>query len=152
MKGKRGRWLDMALRAQQARTLDHKYRVHETRATHEQALQQESDARQDLSALASAWRERRGSGQFPGELDRLYQRFHAQLRAQAAETTDVRVWHEQALGAAVQQLKKSHSLEQGLDGTIQRRNELHAKATLTKERNMAGEAWLLSQAGKKGSE
>lgn len=152
MKSKKSRWLDTALRAQQARTLDQHYRVHETEATHRQAQQQESAAVRDLHALASSWRQGRDAAQLSQNLDGLYQRFHAHLHVEAAQATQARASHQLALDAALLHLRQSHALQQGLDRTIQRRDQRSAKDALAKERSSATETWMLAQAGKKGSE
>jgi len=152
MKAKNGRWLDTALRAQQARTLDHHYRVHETQASHAQAAQQESDARQSLHSLASSWRKGRDEAKLTQDLDGLYRLFHAQLHVEADGAAQTRVAHQQALDAALLHLRQSHALQQGLDKTIQRRNRRVAKDAQAAERNTASETWMLAQAGKKESE
>lgn len=152
MKARKGQWLDTALRAQQARTLDHHYRVHETHASHEQAVRQESDAQQNLHSLATSWRKGRNDVQFTEHLDGLYRRFHAQLHVEAAGAAQTRVAHQQALDAAVLHLRHSHALQQGLDKTIQRRDRRVAKDAQAAEGNTASETWMLAQAGKKESE
>lgn len=152
MRTKNGKWLDTALRAQQAWTLDHRYRVHETLASHEQAELQEATALQKLQALASSWRRGRDTGQLTQDLDRLYQRFHALLGTQAVDAARLRAEHQQLLDAALQQLRYSYAQQQGLDRTVQRRDRRLARDTQAKERGSAGEAWLLAQAGKKGSD
>jgi hypothetical protein len=152
MKSKKSRWLDTALRAQQARTLDQRYRVHETEATHRQAQEHESAAVQELHALALSWRQGRGDVQHSQSLDGLYQRFHAHLHAEAAEATQARASHQLAFEAALSHLRQSHALQQGLDRTIQRRDQRSTKDALAKERSSATETWMLAQACKKGSE
>lgn len=152
MKARKGQWLDTALRAQQARTLDHHYRVHETQASHEQAARLESDARQNLHSLASSWRKGRDAAQLSKDLDGLYRRFHAQLHVEAAGAAQTRVEHQQALDAALLHLRQSHALQQGLDKTVQRRDRRIAKDAQAVERNTASETWMLAQAGKKGNE
>lgn len=152
MKARKGRWLDTALRAQQARTLDQHYRVHETQASHELAAQQEAGALQSLRSLASSWRKGRDAAQLSEDLDGLYRRFHAQLHVEAVGATQTRVEHEQALDTALQHLRQSHALQQGLDKTIQRRDRRLVKEALAVERNTASESWMLAQAGKKESE
>jgi len=152
MKPKTSRWLDTALRAQQARTLDHHYRVHETEATHRQAQQLESAAVQDLHALALSWRQGRDAAQLSHGLDGLYQRFHAHLYVEAAVATQALASHQLALDEALLHLRQSYALQQGLDRTIQRREQRSAKDVLAKERSSATETWMLAQAGKKGSE
>lgn len=152
MKPRNSRWLDTALRAQQARTLDHHYRVHDTQATHAQALQQETEALQSLQALAASWRGGRDGGQLTQDLDGLYRRYHALLSVQADSAGQARAVQEQALDAALQQLRQSHALQQGLDRTLQRRDRRQAQLAQARERNVAGEHWLLAQAGKKGQD
>jgi ABC-type uncharacterized transport system involved in gliding motility auxiliary subunit len=152
LKPRRKPWLDTALRAQQARTLDRQYRVHETQTSQEAATQQESEAKQELHALASSWREGRDATQFTQQLDGLYQRFHAQLREQAAVATDARIVQDRALDAAVVDLRHSHALQRGLDRTVQRRDLRVAQEALAKERATASETWVLVQVVKKGSE
>ncbi|PTT79711.1 hypothetical protein DBR42_20880 [Pelomonas sp. HMWF004] len=152
MKARKSQWLDTALRAQQARTLDHHYRVHETQASYDQAAQQESGAQQSLNSLAGSWRKGRDVVQLTEELDRLYRRFHSQLHAQATEAAQTRVFHRQALDTALLHLQQSHALQQGLDKTRQRRDRRIAKDALVAERHAASETWMLVQAGKKESE
>lgn len=151
MKPRKGQWLDTALRAQQARTLDHHYLVHETQARHELAARQALDAEENLQSLAASWSQGRDAVLLTQDLDGLYQRFHAQLHAQSADATQARVAHEQALDAALQHLRQSHALQQGLDRTVQRRDRRFAKEARANERNTASESWMLAQAGRKGS-
>jgi len=152
MKRKKGHWLDTALRAQQARTLDHHYRAHETQLIHEQAAQQEADALQSLHALASSWRKGRDTALLTKDLDQLYQRFHAQLRDEAADAAKASTAHQQALDEALGHLRQSHARQQALGRTVERRDRGIAKDLQARERGMANEAWVLAQAGKKGSE
>ena len=152
MKPKKSNWLDTALRAQQAKTLDQHYRVHETQAEQEQAAQRESAAVQGLQSLASSWRKGRDAARLTQDLDGLYQRFHAQLHAEADAAAKTHVAHQQALDSALLHLRQSHALQQALDRTVQRRDRRSAKDALTRERNLATEAWVLDRAGKKGSE
>jgi hypothetical protein len=152
MKPRKGNWLDTALRAQQAKTLDHHYRVHETQAAHEHAAQQESGARQNLHSLASSWRKGRDAAQLTKDLDGLYQRFHAQLHGEVIGASQARVAHQEALDAALQHLRQSHAIQQALDKTVARRDRRVVKDAQIKERSMATETWMLAQAGKKGSE
>ena len=152
MKAKKGRWLDTALRAQQAKTLDHHYRVHETQASHAQAAQRELEARRSLHSLASSWRSARDAVLLTKDLDGLYRRFHAQLHVEAAGASQARAEHHQALDTALLQLRQSHALQQGLDKTIQRRDRRIVKDKQSEDRTAACENWVLTQAGKKESE
>jgi hypothetical protein len=152
MKRKKGQWLDTALRAQQARTLDHHYRVHETQASHEQAAQQEAEALQSLHALASSWRQGRDTALLTKDLDQLYQRFHARLRDEAADAAKASTAHQLALDEALAHLRQSHARQQALGRTVERRDRSIAKDAQASERGRANEAWVMAQAGKKGSE
>lgn len=153
MKAPKGKWLDTALRAQQAKTLDHHYRVHDTTTAHEQAAQRESDALHGLQALASSWRKGRDAARLTKDLDGLYQRFHAQMRVEATDATHARVEHQQALDAALVHLRQSYALQQALGRTVERRDRLAAKDAQAREHGTSNEAWMLAQAGrKKGSE
>ncbi|HEY8880051.1 MAG TPA: hypothetical protein VIN03_20945 [Roseateles sp.] len=131
--------------------MDHHYLVHETQAMHELATRQASDAEQDLRSLAASWSQGRDAALLTNDLDGLYQRFHAQLHARAADATQARVAHEQALDEALQHLRQSHALQQGLDRTVQRRDRRVAKEAHANERNAASETWVLAQAARKGS-
>ena len=145
-------WLDTALRAQQAKTLDHHYRVHETQMAQEHAAEQESGARKNLHSLATSWRKGRDAAQLTKDLDGLYQRFHAQLHAEAIGATQARIEHQQALDTALAHLRQSHAIQQALDKTVARRDRRVVNDVQAKERSMATESWMLAQAGKKGSE
>lgn len=152
MKAKKQGWLDTALRAQQAKTLDHHYRVHETQVAHEHAAQQEAGAVQSLIELSSSWRNSRDATRQTSDLDGLYQRFHAQLHVEASSATQTRVEHQQALDAALLHLRQSHAVQQALDKTVKRRDCRVINDAQAKERGMATEAWVLDRAVKKGSE
>lgn len=149
---KRARWLDTALRAQQAKTLDHRYRVHETQAAQEVAALRESQALHSLRALAASWRKGRDTALLAKDLDHLYQRFHAQLNDDAVDAAQASSAHQQALDEALNQLRQSHALQQALSRTVEHRDRRIAKAAQVQERGVANEAWVLAQAGKKGSE
>lgn len=152
MKPRKTHWLDTALRAQQAKTLDQHYRVHETQAAQEQAAHRESSAVHGLHSLATSWRKSRDAAQLTKDLDGLYQRFHARLRVEAEAATQAHAVHQQALDSALHQLRQSHALQQALDRTVQRRDRRAAKDALTQERNLSTEAWVLDRATKKGEE
>jgi len=151
MKARRGRWLDTALRAQEARTLDRHDRVVETSAACDHAARHEAAAQQELQALVSSWREVRSAARSTTHLDTLYRRFHAQLHIEAVDAAQAHADGQRALDAALVQLRQSHAMQQALGRTVERRDRRDARDEQARARGLAVEAWLLTQACMKES-
>lgn len=145
------RWLDTALRAQQARTLQHHQRAHESRLAQQEAVAREAQALNMLHKLATDWRQSRDLALLTRQVDGMYQRFHAHLQGEAADALQARIARQQAHDADMAELRQSHAIQQALDRVVQRRDKQVAAAALAVERTVSSEGWMLHRASMKDS-
>lgn len=145
-------WLQAAVRAHEAQTLDSQRRVRDAWDALLDAAERERQAEGCLDELAAAWTAQRTTSRWVPELDNIYGRFHAHVHHQselaARQLIDCR--HRWEAGQA--DLRSRHSTQRLLERLAQHIEAENRRALSVSDARNSAEAWLLAKHGAAAAE
>lgn len=138
-------WLHTAVRAHQAKTLDHMQRTRHAWDELFEAEQLRDGARGSLESLHQDWVKQRRAASSSRELEAVYLRFHGFLNDQAVRAEQAQQARREEVDAAVAELKQSHAVQRTLEKVAQQTAEQLRRRARAHELQSNAEAWLLGR-------
>ncbi|WP_457391251.1 hypothetical protein [Roseateles sp. P5_E1] len=138
-------WLHTAVRAHQAKTLDHLQRTRHAWDELFEAEQLRDSAMGDLKSLRQDWANRRHAAASSREIDAVYLRFHGFLSDEAVKAEHAQQACREQVDAAVAELKQSHAVQRTLEKIARQSAEQLRRSARATELQSNAEAWLLGR-------